>query len=328
MNKRLLLALLPALIGVLFSAASARAGVGEFSGDLTVTVEELANGEVRFTLSGAAQIKENGTIYATPQLFDPDRGGYIPPANRQGYDLFPLPGGLSFELGDFVASEEEAAGPEEGGNPTFPVNYIEFSTGGWYLRMTSGGVSSGALLTGSGSVTVSSLDSAMNSAEGEIGEAISEPFTFADLVPGVYQVSGHLFDFTYVVVPYGEVVPISAPKRNASIFLSRLRPFPPTGIGRRSLTQVVRIRNRGDAPLRGLSVGASGRASKDFSVSPPKRRTLAPGAGTTVRVSFRPSAPGFRRASLNAKGNAPTASTALLGRGVAPSPRAPLRPLK
>lgn len=63
------------------------------------------------------------------------------------------------------------------------------------------------------------------------------------------------------------------------------------------------ITNTGDANLTGLSIVKTGNHPSDFIAKAPAKTTLAPGASTTFKVTFKPLATGTRKASLNIKSN-------------------------
>lgn len=74
-------------------------------------------------------------------------------------------------------------------------------------------------------------------------------------------------------------------------------------LGSTSAAETLTIRNTGTAPLTGLAVSTTGNHAADFTVTAPAAVTLAPGATTTVRISFRPTAAGFRTASVAVASN-------------------------
>ena len=63
------------------------------------------------------------------------------------------------------------------------------------------------------------------------------------------------------------------------------------------------IRNTGSAVLEGITVTLNGKNPKDFTVASPPKSSLAPGAGTTFRVTFKPSAAGARIALIHIRSN-------------------------
>jgi uncharacterized cupredoxin-like copper-binding protein len=80
------------------------------------------------------------------------------------------------------------------------------------------------------------------------------------------------------------------------------------------------IRNSGTANLTGLAITKTGVNAKDFTVTPPLKSSLAPGASTTFKVIFKPSVKGTRKAAIHIKSNDNNESPfdiALTGKGVA-----------
>jgi hypothetical protein len=63
------------------------------------------------------------------------------------------------------------------------------------------------------------------------------------------------------------------------------------------------IKNLGTANLTGLKLTKNGKNSKDFIVTQPLKATLAPGASTTFKVTFKPGAKGKRDAAIHLKSN-------------------------
>lgn len=103
----------------------------------------------------------------------------------------------------------------------------------------------------------------------------------------------------------------------ARIVVGRPRAFPATTVGRKSRPQAIRVSNGGGSPLSGLRVAAGGPAKRDYLVVQPASKTLAPGAATTFRATFRPRSKGTRRATFTVSGNVRAVSVSVTGRGVA-----------
>ncbi len=74
-------------------------------------------------------------------------------------------------------------------------------------------------------------------------------------------------------------------------------------VGSTSAAKILTIRNDGDAPLGPLSATKVGSNAADFLVGTLSSTTLAPGASTTVSVSFKPLAAGARIATLQIGSN-------------------------
>lgn len=133
------------------------------AGDLTVTVEELDGGEVRFSLSGSAPLRSTGGFSdtgfneATPS----------PPHTLGSSANYPLPAGLKLS----------ASGSD------FPLNHIYFYNGSvWHLgSFSSSTFPQGTNVTGSGT-------------------GVSSTIPFSNFVPGTYEVAGQAFDVTYRVI--------------------------------------------------------------------------------------------------------------------------------
>lgn len=159
---------LPALL--LFAAIFAvleGAGLNAFAqfpaGDLTVTVEELEGGEVRFSLAGSAPLREEGGFGNTGF----DNLSPSPPHTLTSYSSAPLPSGLTLSAG---------------GNDN-PITYIYFDPSSfWYMgSFWSGTLPQNTNVSGSGT-------------------GISSTIPFSNFIPGTYIVAGHAFDVTYRVV--------------------------------------------------------------------------------------------------------------------------------
>ena len=92
--------------------------------------------------------------------------------------------------------------------------------------------------------------------------------------------------------------------------------------GKHSRRLTLTIRNRGNAKLSGISVSLQSTHPGDFLLSKPKHKTLAPGASTTFKVTFRPKTAGKRSATLKIKSNDKDENPfdiRLTGEGVRPS---------
>jgi hypothetical protein len=103
-------------------------------------------------------------------------------------------------------------------------------------------------------------------------------------------------------------------------------------------TKTFTIKNTGTANLTGLAITKNGANAKNFTVKAPLKTTLAPGASTTFKVIFKPTAKGIRKAAIHIKSNDSNESPfdiALTGKGtisaaapsaVAKSAHLPARP--
>ena len=93
-----------------------------------------------------------------------------------------------------------------------------------------------------------------------------------------------------------------------------------------ALTKTFTIRNTGTANLTGLATTKTGAHAKNFTVKPPLKSSLAPGASTTFKVTFKPSAKGNRKAVIHIKSNDSNENPfdiALTGKGDATKKSAP-----
>jgi hypothetical protein len=81
------------------------------------------------------------------------------------------------------------------------------------------------------------------------------------------------------------------------------RAFGTVKTGKAGLAKTFVIRNTGKAPLTSLSVTKAGTHAKDFIVTQPLKKTLAPGTSTTFKVTFKPTAAGVRNAALKIRNN-------------------------
>jgi hypothetical protein len=70
-----------------------------------------------------------------------------------------------------------------------------------------------------------------------------------------------------------------------------------------TVTKTFTIQNTGTANLTKLAVSISGTNTKDFVVKAPVKTSLAPGAKTTFKVIFKPTAKGVRKALLRIRSN-------------------------
>jgi len=74
---------------------------------------------------------------------------------------------------------------------------------------------------------------------------------------------------------------------------------------KRSAPMVFTVRNDGPAPLAGLSVKSTGADANEFLITPPPLGTLAPGASTTFKVTYKPRAKGSSKAKVQVRSNDP-----------------------
>lgn len=74
-------------------------------------------------------------------------------------------------------------------------------------------------------------------------------------------------------------------------------------LGKKSSAKTFTIKNAGGKTLKNLSVAVTGKHKKDFTTTAPSKKSLAPGASTTFKVTFKPTAKGTRKAALEIKSN-------------------------
>lgn len=74
-------------------------------------------------------------------------------------------------------------------------------------------------------------------------------------------------------------------------------------IGRTGPDRTFTIKNIGTAALTGLAVSTHGKHQKDFIITRPTKKSLAPGASLTFKVKFKPSGLNTRSASLRIRSN-------------------------
>ena len=87
-----------------------------------------------------------------------------------------------------------------------------------------------------------------------------------------------------------------------------------------TVTKTFTIRNTGTAKLTKLAITKAGAHAKNFTVKPPLKSSLAPGASTTFKVTFKPSVKGVRKAVIHIRSNDSNENPfdiALSGKGVA-----------
>lgn len=86
------------------------------------------------------------------------------------------------------------------------------------------------------------------------------------------------------------------------------KPFGTAKIGSKGVSKTFTIRNTGKTKLTGIAIKKKGLHKSDFIVGAPGKTSLAAGASTTFKVSFKPTAKGNRSASLAISSNDPDES--------------------
>ena len=102
---------------------------------------------------------------------------------------------------------------------------------------------------------------------------------------------------------------------------SSKKSFGTVKVGKTSTAKIFTIRNTGTANLTGLAITKTGAHSSNFIVTAPAKTTLAPGASTTFRARFKPTAVGTRNAAIHIKSNDANENPfdiKLAGQGAAP----------
>lgn len=74
-------------------------------------------------------------------------------------------------------------------------------------------------------------------------------------------------------------------------------------LGKKGTAKTFTIKNAGAKTLKNLAVAVSGKHQKDFTATAPLKKSLAPGASTTFKVTFNPTAKGTRKAAVEVKSN-------------------------
>lgn len=108
-----------------------------------------------------------------------------------------------------------------------------------------------------------------------------------------------------------------APDR-AKLALAKEIRFPLTEVGRSSRVQVFRLENEGAVAVTHSRVRLRGPGRRDFSLTPPKIRSVPPYSTITIGASFRPRKAGTRRATVEVSSSAPTVRATLSGKGSDP----------
>jgi len=89
-------------------------------------------------------------------------------------------------------------------------------------------------------------------------------------------------------------------------------PFANTIVGTPAVAENLTIQNLGQVDLTGLKLSIEGSNPSDFTVDSLATTTLAPSAGTAFKITFKPTATGARRATLNITSNDPDEPSFLL----------------
>jgi hypothetical protein len=106
-----------------------------------------------------------------------------------------------------------------------------------------------------------------------------------------------------LAVKQGPEISVQQPAGTQLVDGSAKKSFGTQSVGSAGSTRIFTIKNTGAANLTRLAITKNGSQIKDFSVSALAATTLAPGASTTFKVTFKPTAPGTRKAAIHIKSN-------------------------
>ena len=121
-------------------------------------------------------------------------------------------------------------------------------------------------------------------------------------------------------VPAPEIV-VEQPVGSSLVDGTAKKSFGTVKVGKTGTAQTFTIKNTGTANLTGLAITKDGAQKTDFIVGVLAKTTLAPGASTTFKVTFKPTAKGTRNAAIHIKSNDATENPfdiKLAGMGAAP----------
>ena len=100
----------------------------------------------------------------------------------------------------------------------------------------------------------------------------------------------------------GPEIVVQQPAKSNLIDGKTKKSFGTVKLGKK-VVKTFTIKNTGTAPLKGLALTKNGANAKDFVATAPGVATLAPGATTTFKVTFKPKAKGTRNAAIHIKSN-------------------------
>ncbi len=103
--------------------------------------------------------------------------------------------------------------------------------------------------------------------------------------------------------PAAPEISVEQPAKSVLTSGKSSKAFGTAAVGRTGRTLTFTVRNLGSANLTGLKLTSAGKHPKDFMLTQPKKSKLAPGATTTFKVQFKPSAKGTRSAELRLASN-------------------------
>lgn len=199
-----------------------------------------------------------------------------------GVDPSPINGNASLSGAAYVFSRT--------GGTWGQVNYLKASTPGEEDQF-------GTVVAISGTTALIGVPNEDSNANGIGGDETDNSATNAG--------AAYLFDLDGSVVPPGPAI----------LTTQSPRPFPTTTVRRSSKPQVLSLSNTGGSSLTGITLSLSGKAAKDFRITPPGLTTLAGGGSTTYQITFKPRKKGTRSASLTVGSSAGPRVLSLRGKG-------------
>lgn len=225
--------------------------------------------------------------------------GFSPSTPANGYSI----GSIGSTV---VTIQDDDVAPSFSINP--PIQSVAAAGGSYSFSVAASGSWSWSL---SGGAWVTSSEPASQSDSQTFSYNVEANSGASPRVATITVTSG-LLSRTHKVTQAGTVQTPPPPR----ISLRQPRAFPALRVGT-AKSQRLALANVGGSPLSGLMVTVAGRAARDFRVTGPAQRILAPRASTQITVKFRPRARGVRKAKLTISGNAPAMTARLSGRGLA-----------
>lgn len=199
-----------------------------------------------------------------------------------GVDPGPINGSLAFTGAAFVFSRSSGNWGQ--------VNYLKASTPGEEDQF-------GTVVAISGTTALFGVPEEDSNANGIGGDETDNSAPRAG--------AAYLFDLDGSLVPPGPAI----------LTTQSPRPFPKTAVRRSSKPQILSLSNTGESPLTGLRLTLSGKAAKDFRITPPGVTTLTAGGSTSYQITFKPRKKGNRSASLTVGSSVGSRVLGLTGKG-------------
>lgn len=106
-----------------------------------------------------------------------------------------------------------------------------------------------------------------------------------------------------VVMPAAPEIVVEQPLKSGLTDGETRRSFGTAKVGGSGVAKIFTIRNTGKSPLTGVVVSLAGKHATDFTATQPGRTSLAPGASTAFKVTFKPKAIGTRGAAIRISSN-------------------------